>query len=89
MVLLVQFLLIIIDRILFLYKSVIAKLVLQYVLIVLYHVGLCFYLPQANNKPFSHSAALVVFYLIKSVYLYYSAMQVLFIEISFNIQHCR
>eukprot|EP01114_Cavostelium_apophysatum_P013947 TRINITY_DN3486_c0_g1_i8.p1 TRINITY_DN3486_c0_g1~~TRINITY_DN3486_c0_g1_i8.p1 ORF type:complete len:2315 (-),score=561.17 TRINITY_DN3486_c0_g1_i8:52-6996(-) len=71
-----QFGLIILDRIIYLFRSVKAKLVLQYVLIVFYHFLLFFYLPNANQHAFFHSKSLIFFYLLKSCYLGFSALQI-------------
>ncbi len=70
-ILIIQFMLILLDRIIYLYRSVKAKLVLQYVLIVIYHSVLFFYLPSQvlrdcccccyyyyHSHPLSHSLAL-------------------------------
>lgn len=70
-----QFLLIITERIIYLLKSTKAKLVLHYFLIFLYHWGLCFQLPSTNGVGFPSSSGLLVFYLIQSLYLYFSALQ--------------
>eukprot|EP01133_Synstelium_polycarpum_P001527 gene1527-1783_t len=77
-ILLVQFGLIILDRIIYIYRSVKAKFALQVVLTILYHAFLFFYFPKLIHKPFDfeNTWTLVVFYILKCIYLYYSALQI-------------
>lgn len=70
-----QFLLIIVERIIYLLKSTKAKLALHYILVFLYHWGLCFQLPSTNGIGFSASPGLLIFYLIQCLYLYLSCLQ--------------
>jgi hypothetical protein len=70
-----QFLLIIVERIIYLLKSTRAKLVLHYALVVLYHWGLCFQLPSSNGRSFASSPLLLMFYLLQCLYLYISSLQ--------------
>jgi hypothetical protein len=70
-----QFLLIIVERIIYLLKSTRAKLVLHYTLVVLYHWGLCFQLPSSNGRSFASSPLLLMFYLLQCLYLYLSSLQ--------------
>lgn len=73
-----QFLLIIVERIIYLLKSTRAKLVLHYALVVLYHWGLCFQLPSSNGRSFASSPLLLMFYLLQCLYLYLSSLQLRF-----------
>jgi len=73
--LLSQFMLIIVERIIYLLKSTKAKLVLHYILVFVYHWGLCFQLPASNGRGFTSSPLLLIFYLIQCLYLYLSALQ--------------
>ncbi|GAM18094.1 hypothetical protein SAMD00019534_012690 [Acytostelium subglobosum LB1] len=77
-ILLIQFSLIILDRIIYLYRSVIAKYILQVILTVIYTVFLLFYFPDLIQKPFDFRFAwtLCIFYILKCLYLYYSALQI-------------
>eukprot|EP01094_Clydonella_sp_ATCC50884_P000108 TRINITY_DN10087_c0_g1_i4.p1 TRINITY_DN10087_c0_g1~~TRINITY_DN10087_c0_g1_i4.p1 ORF type:complete len:2583 (-),score=393.64 TRINITY_DN10087_c0_g1_i4:82-7830(-) len=75
-VLLIQFLVIVLDRFIFLYKSLRAKLLLQYATLIGYHVYLMFLLPRSSQRPFISSWTLIVFYLFKCAYWWASASQI-------------
>eukprot|EP01094_Clydonella_sp_ATCC50884_P029310 TRINITY_DN9135_c0_g1_i2.p1 TRINITY_DN9135_c0_g1~~TRINITY_DN9135_c0_g1_i2.p1 ORF type:complete len:999 (+),score=344.71 TRINITY_DN9135_c0_g1_i2:353-2998(+) len=75
-ILLSQFVLILADRVVYLFRSVLAKIVLQYVTIAAYHYLLFIYLPNSNQKPFNHQFSLVAFYLLKCVYWWLSDLQI-------------
>eukprot|EP00026_Physarum_polycephalum_P000140 Phypoly_transcript_00140.p1 GENE.Phypoly_transcript_00140~~Phypoly_transcript_00140.p1 ORF type:complete len:2155 (+),score=404.49 Phypoly_transcript_00140:732-6467(+) len=74
--LLAQFGLIILDRAIYLYRSVKSKLILQIVLTILYHALLFFYLPDLDETLFKDALPLILFYLLKCAYLYISALQI-------------
>lgn len=78
LVLMVQFGLIILERVIYLFRSLLAKLILQYFLLLSIHIILFFYIPQTIQRPFLSSPGLVLFYLIKAIYFYYSGLQVNF-----------
>jgi hypothetical protein len=78
LVLLGQFILIVIDRILFLYRSILFKLILHYFLTIFYHVWLLFIIPLLNNRRFHDSPTLVVIYILKLVYLFISGIQIMY-----------
>lgn len=74
--LIAQFTLIIIERVIYLFRSLIAKLILQYVLVAFIHIAVFFYIPRATEVPFISSPGLVLFYMAKATYFYYSGLQV-------------
>lgn len=71
-----QFCLIMLDRVIYLFRSLVAKTLLQFILIGFYHITLFFYLPSFNQKSFHDSPSLAVFYVFKCLYLLFSAHQV-------------
>lgn len=71
-----QFLLIVVDRILYLRQWSVAKFVLLVLQVLFYNAMLVFVLPLINDKPFSASPALIAFYVFKSFYLYFASRQV-------------
>eukprot|EP00002_Diphylleia_rotans_P034972 TRINITY_DN7580_c0_g2_i2.p1 TRINITY_DN7580_c0_g2~~TRINITY_DN7580_c0_g2_i2.p1 ORF type:complete len:2095 (-),score=426.44 TRINITY_DN7580_c0_g2_i2:1764-8048(-) len=67
---------IVVDRIVYLYRSLRMKLAIQFFTVFLVHY-LCFYaVPDIAGNPFSKNPALVVVYLIKSLYFFVSALQI-------------
>jgi len=49
---------------------------LQYATLIVYHWLLFFYLPHGNQAAFNSEWSLVVFYMLKCVYWWYSALQI-------------
>ncbi|CAD5110764.1 DgyrCDS132 [Dimorphilus gyrociliatus] len=74
--LIVQFLLIIIDRALYLRKEVFGKFIFQIMLVFVVHVGLFFVLPQITERKFTENIPVQVWYVIKCVYFGLSAYQI-------------
>lgn len=74
--LLAQFVLIVVDRALYLRKNVMGKLIFQIVLVVVLHVWLFFILPKVTNIPFTLNKTAQVFYFVKCVYFALSAYQI-------------
>eukprot|EP01087_Luapelamoeba_hula_P016396 TRINITY_DN5039_c0_g2_i7.p1 TRINITY_DN5039_c0_g2~~TRINITY_DN5039_c0_g2_i7.p1 ORF type:complete len:2374 (+),score=229.13 TRINITY_DN5039_c0_g2_i7:70-7191(+) len=73
---LAQFLLIIIERVIYLFSSLLSKVVFHYLLVIIIHTGLFFYLPQENEVVFNQSWGLWVFYLLQCIYFYLSCLQI-------------
>mmetsp|Transcript_10938 Transcript_10938/g.33528 ORF Transcript_10938/g.33528 Transcript_10938/m.33528 type:complete len:3049 (+) Transcript_10938:220-9366(+) len=76
LLLFLQFVLLVLERALYLSRSITGKLVLQYVLLFVYHFLLFYYLPTNNGVPFTRSWQLIVFYLMKSCYFWLSGLQI-------------
>ena len=76
LVLFFQFLLIIFERILWLKRAIGIKLVAHYVLVLFFHLWLFVYLPLKDQMAFIRSPSLIVFYICKCWYFYYSAKQI-------------
>ncbi|XP_053400970.1 piezo-type mechanosensitive ion channel component 2-like isoform X3 [Mercenaria mercenaria] len=74
--LLAQFILIIIDRALYLRKNVLGKFIFQILLVVLLHIWMFFILPYSTNKPFFSNKPAQLWYFIKCVYFALSAYQI-------------
>ncbi|XP_037894241.1 piezo-type mechanosensitive ion channel component isoform X3 [Glossina fuscipes] len=74
--LLVQFLLIIIDRVVYLRKALRVKIVFHYISVVGVHVWMFLLLPWVTARPFYSSAPPIIFYLFKCFYLLASAYQI-------------
>ncbi|XP_043222401.1 piezo-type mechanosensitive ion channel component-like isoform X1 [Amphibalanus amphitrite] len=71
-----NFLLILVDRALYLRKTALWKLVFQYVLVVVVHGWLFFVLPAMTDREFDQAVAPRVWYMIKCIYLLFSAYQI-------------
>lgn len=71
-----QFLLIVVEFVIYVRKNILAKIVLHYVALVAVHFFLLFYLPIRNNRTFIQSSPLVVFYLLQVLYLGLSGFQI-------------
>ena len=75
--LLIQFFIILGDRIIYLCKSVTAKLIMQYFTIILYHALIFLYYPlRLQNKTDLTDFSLIVFYIFKIFYWYISGLQI-------------
>lgn len=74
--LLLQFVLIIIDRALYLRKYILGKLVFQYISIVFIHIWMFLILPGVTERPFNSRRPPVMFYLVKCIYLLFAAFQI-------------
>ncbi|XP_052818789.1 piezo-type mechanosensitive ion channel component 1-like isoform X1 [Mya arenaria] len=74
--LLAQFVLIIIDRALYLRKNVLGKFIFQILLVVLLHIWMFFIIPYWTGKPFTSNKPAALWYFIKCVYFYLSAYQI-------------
>lgn len=72
----VQFLLIMIDRILYLRKSMIGKIIFQIFSTIVLHIWLFVLLPYSTSRMFMDMPAAVSFYIIKCIYLLLSAYQI-------------
>uniref|UniRef100_A0A1A9WMD8 Piezo-type mechanosensitive ion channel component n=1 Tax=Glossina brevipalpis TaxID=37001 RepID=A0A1A9WMD8_9MUSC len=74
--LLVQFLIIIIDRVVYLRKALRVKIVFHYISVVGVHVWMFLLLPWVTSRPFYSSTPPIIFYLFKCFYLLASAYQI-------------
>uniref|UniRef100_A0A1L8DF30 Putative piezo-type mechanosensitive ion channel component isoform x14 n=1 Tax=Nyssomyia neivai TaxID=330878 RepID=A0A1L8DF30_9DIPT len=74
--LILQFILIIIDRALYLRKYMLGKIVFQYGLTVGIHIWMFFILPAVTERSFNVKNPPVIWYLIKCFYLLFSAYQI-------------
>ncbi|XP_058794046.1 piezo-type mechanosensitive ion channel component isoform X2 [Phymastichus coffea] len=75
LMLLLQFALIVIDRALFLKKSLKGKLVFQYFLVVGVHVWMFIILPSATERAFNTKVIPQIWYMVKCFYLLLAAYQ--------------
>eukprot|EP00004_Rigifila_ramosa_P014694 TRINITY_DN3362_c0_g1_i6.p1 TRINITY_DN3362_c0_g1~~TRINITY_DN3362_c0_g1_i6.p1 ORF type:complete len:662 (-),score=171.03 TRINITY_DN3362_c0_g1_i6:1252-3135(-) len=76
LVLVAQFSLILLDRVLYLTRSLRWKMVLHVCQVFVIHGMLIFYLPVSTDRPFSNNISLVALYLLKGVSLALSGLQV-------------
>ncbi|XP_055681362.1 piezo-type mechanosensitive ion channel component isoform X3 [Lutzomyia longipalpis] len=74
--LILQFILIIIDRALYLRKYMLGKIIFQYGLTVGIHIWMFFILPAVTERSFNAKNPPVIWYLIKCFYLLFSAYQI-------------
>ncbi|XP_071784673.1 piezo-type mechanosensitive ion channel component 1-like isoform X3 [Asterias amurensis] len=74
--LLLQFVLMVIDRAIYLRKAVIAKFIFLIAVIIGVHVWLFFLLPKINNRRFIDNTPAQVFYFVKCIYFALSAYQI-------------
>lgn len=75
--LLAQFVLIVIERVLYLFRAMKAKVIQHVLLVILYHVWLLFVSPLLTGEDFRSQPILISFYLLKMIYLYLSSMQIM------------
>lgn len=74
--LLVQFGTMVIDRALYLRKTVLGKLAFQVVLVVAIHLWMFFILPAVTERMFSQNAVAQLWYFVKCIYFALSAYQI-------------
>lgn len=72
-----QFILIIIERVLYLFRAIKVKVAYHAILVVFYHVWLLFVVPLLTSEDFRTQPILISFYLLKMAYLYLSSMQIM------------
>ncbi|XP_012270066.1 piezo-type mechanosensitive ion channel component [Orussus abietinus] len=75
MMLLLQFALIVVDRALFLRKSILGKLIFQYFLIIGIHSWMFFILPSVTERQFNDVLPPQIWYMVKCFYLLLAAYQ--------------
>ncbi|KAG5319735.1 PIEZO protein, partial [Pseudoatta argentina] len=75
LMLLLQFALIVIDRALFLKKSIVGKLIFQYCLILGVHLWMFFILPSVTERQFNDKLPPQIWYMVKCLYLLLAAYQ--------------
>ncbi|XP_076388823.1 piezo type mechanosensitive ion channel component isoform X5 [Megachile rotundata] len=75
LMLLLQFALIVIDRALFLRKSILGKLIFQYCLIFGVHIWMFFILPSVTERQFNEKLPPQIWYMVKCFYLLLAAYQ--------------
>ncbi|XP_011693697.1 PREDICTED: piezo-type mechanosensitive ion channel component 2-like [Wasmannia auropunctata] len=75
LMLLLQFALIVIDRALFLRKSIVGKLIFQYCLVFGVHLWMFFILPSVTDRQFNDNLPPQIWYMVKCFYLLLAAYQ--------------
>ncbi|XP_018306935.1 piezo-type mechanosensitive ion channel component isoform X10 [Mycetomoellerius zeteki] len=75
LMLLLQFALIVIDRALFLKKSIVGKLIFQYCLVLGVHLWMFFILPSVTERQFNDKLPPQIWYMVKCFYLLLAAYQ--------------
>ncbi|XP_011063273.1 PREDICTED: piezo-type mechanosensitive ion channel component 2 isoform X8 [Acromyrmex echinatior] len=75
LMLLLQFALIVIDRALFLKKSIMGKLIFQYCLVLGVHLWMFFILPSVTERQFNDKLPPQIWYMVKCFYLLLAAYQ--------------
>ncbi|XP_026827290.1 piezo-type mechanosensitive ion channel component isoform X4 [Ooceraea biroi] len=75
LMLLLQFALIVIDRALFLRKSMVGKLIFQYCLVFGVHLWMFFILPSVTERQFNDNLPPQIWYMVKCFYLLLAAYQ--------------
>ncbi|XP_038069758.1 piezo-type mechanosensitive ion channel component 1-like isoform X2 [Patiria miniata] len=74
--LLLQFVLMVIDRAIYLRKAVVAKFIFLIVVIISVHVWMFFLLPEINNNRFTSNVPAQIWYFVKCIYFGLSAYQI-------------
>jgi piezo-type mechanosensitive ion channel component 1/2 len=76
LMLIIQFMLIIIDRAIYLRKQTVAKIVFQVIMSCGIHVWMFFVLPATTERTFNATGPPIMFYMIKCYYFLLSAHQI-------------
>ena len=71
-----QFIFILVDRAIYLKKSKIMKLIFQYIMVILIHLASFIIIPYLTRKSFYDNKILIIWYILKCFYLYFSAKQI-------------
>ncbi|KAL7042426.1 hypothetical protein ACKWTF_001133 [Chironomus riparius] len=71
-----QFIVIIIDRMLYLRKNMIGKVIFHYITIITIHSWMFFILPVKTNRAFNATSPPILFYIIKFIYFLLAAYQI-------------
>ncbi|XP_070509149.1 piezo-type mechanosensitive ion channel component-like [Chironomus tepperi] len=71
-----QFIVIIIDRMLYLRKNMLGKVIFHYITIITIHSWMFFILPVKTNRKFNATSPPILFYIIKFIYFLLSAYQI-------------
>ncbi|KAG5676025.1 hypothetical protein PVAND_005880 [Polypedilum vanderplanki] len=74
--LMIQFMIIIIDRIIYVRKNMLAKIIFHFIIILTTHIWLFFILPTATTKSFNSTLPPMIFYAIQFAYILISAYQI-------------
>ncbi|XP_030238418.1 piezo-type mechanosensitive ion channel component isoform X14 [Drosophila navojoa] len=74
--LLVQFLLIVIDRALYLRKALVKKIVFHFLSVIGIHIWMFFVVPAVTERTFNSLAPPIIFYVIKCFYMLLSSYQI-------------
>ncbi|CEO98808.1 hypothetical protein PBRA_006923 [Plasmodiophora brassicae] len=86
-ILFVQIMFIVGDRVCYLYRSIISKLVLHYCQVILYTVLLFFYWPRREQYGFSSNTALVFFFFLKAAGWWLGCIQIRFGYPTYELHH--
>lgn len=73
---LMQFLLMVLDRIVYLLRSEKYKLILHYALVVLIHILIFYVIPKTTERSFTNNPVLITLYLLKVAYFWVSSLQI-------------
>ncbi|KAK6619398.1 hypothetical protein RUM44_003780, partial [Polyplax serrata] len=76
LMMILQFALIVIDRALYLRKSILGKIIFQFVLVIGVHLWMFFILPAITERPFNQLLPPQMWYTVKCFYLLMSAYQI-------------
>lgn len=74
--LLIQFILIIVDRALYLRKALVYKIIFHFVLVIGVHIWMFFVIPAVTEANFNSLLPPIIFYIIKCFYLLLSSYQI-------------
>uniref|UniRef100_A0A6B2KXL2 Uncharacterized protein n=1 Tax=Arcella intermedia TaxID=1963864 RepID=A0A6B2KXL2_9EUKA len=75
-ILLGQFGMIVIERMIYLFQAIRIKLILLYIYILFYHFAIFVYIPMQQRKQMSELPATVIFYLLKLTYFFLTGLQI-------------
>ena len=75
------------DRAAFMYKSLLSKLILQYTYVLTVHLSLWIVIPRYTKLYFQNRTAMVVYYLLKCVYMWFGAQQLKYGYVVFQESH--
>jgi hypothetical protein len=85
----VQIMFIVMDRVVYLFRSSWGKLLMQYVTVIFFHWFIFYYCPanSTSDKKFTDSPVLMIYYLLKIAYFFYSARQIRYGFPEFEASH--
>ena len=66
----------VIDRVIYIRKSNISKLLLHYFTVIYFHIQIFYYYPVSSTKGFTNNPVLILFYCFKLFYFCISGLQI-------------